>query len=241
MGRKWEGDVYHQSQAEKEANWAAEDAFGERVPVPEDGTVLWRGGGGGPEVGVNAYWDNKQLERVLQTADIETVGEYSFCDSTLKVFAWWLAVGLICIREEAFRSCSQLELKPGKREHAFLPPGVKEVVGAAFYNAFGGKYKGEVVLVGRSMVLGSNAFYGTGLQVEVVDDDVYAAKFADYWREEHEAEVGWRRTRGTRHFLSFPLPRAICPLPLFPLVPHRRRPPTRGAPRAGNGRASTAR
>ena len=209
MGREWEGSVF-QSQADREANWAAEDACGERVPVPGDGTVLWRGGGGGPEVGDNAYRGNKQLERVLQTADIETVGEYSFISSTLKVFAWWLAVGLVCIRGWAFGNCKQLELKPGKREHAFLPPGVKEVGMHAFESAFGGKHDGEVVLVGRSMVLGRYAFDRTGLKVEVVDDDVYAAKFADYWREEHEAEVGWWRTRGTRHFLQPPL---LCAIP----------------------------
>ena len=191
MGRKWEGSIYNPSQAVKEANWAAEDACGERVPVPGDGTVLWDGGGGGPEVGEYAYYQNKQVERVLQTADIEAVGEDSFNRSTLKVFAWWLAVGLACIGEHAFAHCSTLELKPGKREHAFLPPGVKEVGKYAFYTAFGGKYKGEVVLVGQSMVVESGAFANTaGLEVEVVDDDVYAAKFADYWREEHEAEVG---------------------------------------------------
>ena len=194
MGREWEGDL------SKEANWAAQDACGERVPVPGDGTVLWRGGGGGPEVGEKAYRENKQVGRVLQTADIETVGEYSFISSTLKVFAWWLAVGLVCIRAYAFNNCQQLELKPGKREHAFLPPGVKEVGGGAFYGAFGDKHRGEVVLVGRSMVVSGSAFQATGLKIEVVDDDVYAAKFADYWREEHEAEVGWRRTRGTRPF-----------------------------------------
>ena len=71
------------------------------MPVPGGGTVLWRGGGGGPEVGKRAYRDNKQVKRVLQTADIETVGESSFRESTLKVFAWWLAVGLVCIRGNA--------------------------------------------------------------------------------------------------------------------------------------------
>ena len=110
MGWKWEGSFYSQSQADREANWAAEDACGERVPVPGDGTVLWRGGGGGPEVGERAYFQNKQVERVLQTADIETVGELSFRGSTLKVFAWWLAVGLVCIRGFAFHHCCQLEL-----------------------------------------------------------------------------------------------------------------------------------
>ena len=241
MGRKWEGSYFGQPQAEKEANWAAEDACRERVPVPGDGTVLWRGGGGGPEVGERAYFDNKQLERVLQTADIETVGAASFLYSTLKVFAWWLAVGLVCIRGAAFGNCYQLELKPGKREHAFLPPGVKGVGRWAFEQAFGGKHKGEVVLVGRSMVLDSTAFDNTGLQVEVVDDDVYAAKFADYWREEHEAEVGWRRTRGSRPFPPiFPFPAPTPRLPSLPLS-HRRRPPARGAARARNGWTSTAR
>ena len=232
MGRKWEGGC---SQAAKEANWAAEDACGERVPVPGDGTVLWRGGGGGPEVGENAYSGNKQLERVLQTADIETVGEGSFSCSTLKVFAWWLAVGLVCIRGYAFYYCRQLELKPGKREHAFLPPGVKEVGVDAFYNTFGGKHRGEVVLVGRSMVVASNAFDETGLKVEVVDDDVYAAKFADYWREEHEAEVGWRRTRGTRPFPP------LSPSPRHPPAPPRSPYPIAADRRPRNGRTSTAR
>ena len=140
MGREWNYDL------SDEANWAAGDTCGERVPVPGDGTVLWRGGGGGPEVGEYAYCQNKQLERVLQTADIETVGKSSFCGSTLKVFAWWLAVGLVCIRGDAFRYCHQLELKPGKREHAFLPPGVKEVGRYAFAHAFGGKLLRDVAV-----------------------------------------------------------------------------------------------
>ena len=195
----------------------------QKVEVPGDGIVLWREGGGGAVVGDCAYGGafggNQQIKRFLQVEEITEVGAGSLGESSLEVFEFAMAVGLVYIRAQAFYNCRRLGLKPGKTEHAFLPPGVKQVGLQAFYDAFGGKHNGELVLVGRSMKLelykGRGPFDGTGLTVRVLDDDVYAAKYAEYYREEHEAEVGWRRTR-SRHspFHLHPSPRAHLPAPL---------------------------
>ena len=70
----------------------------QKVAVPGDGIVLWRDGGGGAEVGENAYRGNKQLERFLQVAEITEVGVDSFRNSSLEVFEFAARIGSIDLK-----------------------------------------------------------------------------------------------------------------------------------------------
>lgn len=200
---------------------------GQFVPVSKDwlGTVRWLKGGGGKTVGEWAYRDNKKIRRLEQLSQVELIGQRALWKSGVRWVQWWaMSKCLVRIGREAFYRCNiQLRMDgpkvDGKREHAFLPPNLKEVGQWAFLEGLEPQHNGDVILVSESMLLelddeGRGPFLGCLVEIKVLDDAMYAIKFKDYWKHElpKDAEPRMKSVPGAR-MPTVPKPSSKVPKP----------------------------